>query len=181
METQISSKYINDFLYFVITPDQENNNGDIICSSGVNVTRFTPITKGRHNPMSNPAIRGLQLTQYDIMALAREKGTVAKPKRGYREKGLPPTDERWCSECITIKNPPASFPEELIKHCVIELLNKINLASSRGAKMPDKLPGPDELQQFLEALCDEYSKEEGKFFKYSKKRVNFIYTERRAV
>jgi hypothetical protein len=131
--------------------------------------------------MSNPAIRGLQLIQYDIMALALKHGTVAKPKRGYREKGVPPTKEQWCSECTIIKNPPASFPEELIHHCVIELLNKINLASSRGAKMPDKLPGSDELQQFLEELCDKYSKEEGKFFNYSKKKVNFIYTQRRAV
>jgi len=47
--------------------------------------------------------------------------------------------------------------------------------------MPDKLPGSDELQQFLEALCDEYSKEESKFYTYSKKKVNFIYSQRRAV
>ncbi len=131
--------------------------------------------------MQNPAIRGLQLIQYDIMALALEHGTVARPKRGYREKGVPPTDEFWSTECIIIKNPPASFPEELINRCVIELLKKINLSSSRGATMPDKLPGSDELQQFLESLCDEYSKEEVNFYNYSKKRVNFIYTQRRAV
>jgi len=64
---------------------------------------------------------------------------------------------------------------------VIELLKKINLSSSRGAIMPDKLPGSDELQQFLVALCDEYSKEESKFYTYSKKKVNFIYSQRRAV
>jgi hypothetical protein len=181
METQILSKYINDFLYFVITPDQESANGDIICSSGVNVDRFSPITKGRHKPMQNPAIRGLQLLQYDIMALALEHGTVARPKRGYREKGVPPTEELWVSECTIIKNPPASFPDELINRCVIELLNKINQSSSRGATIPDTLPGSDELQQFLEALCDEYSKEEGTFFTYSKKGVNFIYSQRSAV
>ena len=62
MKTEQARTYVNDFLYFVIKPDQE----DLICCSGVNVDRFTPITKGRHNPMSNPAIRGLQLIQYDM-------------------------------------------------------------------------------------------------------------------
>ncbi|GBE03825.1 hypothetical protein BMS3Abin09_00748 [bacterium BMS3Abin09] len=80
MKTEQARTYVNDFLYFVIKPDQE----DLICCSGVNVDRFTPITKGRHNPMSNPAIRGLQLIQYDIMALALKNGTTAKPVQGYR-------------------------------------------------------------------------------------------------
>ena len=93
MKTEQSREYVNDFLYFVIKPDQESTNGDLICYSGVNVDRFTPITRGRHNPMANPAIRGLQLIQYDIMALALKNGATAKPNQGYRSEGIPPTRE----------------------------------------------------------------------------------------
>ena len=157
MKTQLSREYINDFLYFVIKPDEDSANGDLICFSGVNVERFTPITKGRHNPMSNPAVRGLQLIQYDIMALALEYGTTAKTIRGYKGKGLPPTKELWSTECLLIKKAPPSLPDRILNHSVVELLKKIDLASTRGATLPDKLLGPDELQVFIESMCNEYA------------------------
>ncbi len=156
MNTEQPRKYVNDFLYFVITPDENSDDGDLICCSGVNVDRFTPITKGRHNPMSNCAVRGLQLIQYDIMALALKNGTTAKPVRGYKGRGLPPTDEIWSTESLLIKNAPPSLPDEIINNCVVELLKKIDRAGTRGTRLPDKLLGPDELQAFIESLCDEY-------------------------
>jgi hypothetical protein len=157
MKTQLSREYINDFLYFVIKSDENSANGDLICCSGVNVDRFTPITKGRHNPMSNPAIRGLQLIQYDIMALALENGTTAKTIRRYKGKGLPPTEEIWSTECLLIKNAPPSLPDRILNHSVVELLKKIDMASTRGATLPDKLLSPDELQVFIESMCNEYA------------------------
>ncbi len=157
MNTQVSREYINDFLYFVIKPDENSSSGDLLCYSGVNIDRFTPITKGRHNPMSNPAIRGLQLIQYDIMALAIENGAIATPVRGYKGKGLPPTDEIWSTGCLLIKSAPPSFPDRILNHSVVEIMKKIDLASTRGAAMPDKLLGPDELQVFLESMCNEYA------------------------
>lgn len=157
MKTQLSREYINDFLYFVIRPDENSANGDLVCYSGVNVDRFTPITKGRHNPMSNPAIRGLQLIQYDIMALAIENGTTAYTLRGYKGKGLPPTEDIWSTECLLIKNAPPSFSDRILDHSVVEILKKIDLASTRGATLPDILLGPDVLQVFLESMCNEYA------------------------
>lgn len=157
MKTQLTREYINDFVYFVIKPDENSSNGDLICFSGVNVDRFTPITKGRHNPMSNPAIRGLQLIQYDIMALALENGTAAKTIRGYRGKGLPPTEETWSTECLLIKNAPPSLPDRILNHSVVELLRKIDRASMRRVTLPDKLLSPDELQLFIESMCNEYA------------------------
>jgi len=155
--TKLSREYINDFLYFVIKPDENGKEGDLICFSGVNVDRFTPITKGRHNPMSNPAIRGLQLTQYDIMAIALENGTTAKTIRGYRGKGLPPTKEIWSTECLAIKNAPTSLPDKIINHAVVEILKKIDLASTLEETMPDTLLSPHELQLFIESLCNKYA------------------------
>lgn len=157
MKTQLSHEYLNDFLYFVIRPDENSTNGDLICCSGVNVNRFTPITKGRHNPMSNPAIRGLQLIQYDIMALAIEHGTSAKPIHGYKCNELPPTEEIWSTECLIIENPPPSLADRILNHSVLELLRKIDRASMLGATLPDKLLRPDELQVFLKSMCDEYA------------------------
>ena len=157
MKTQLSREYINDFLYFVIKPDENIDPGDLICCSGVNVDRFTPITKGRHNPMSNPAIRGLQLIQYDIMALALKTGTTAKTIRGYKGKGLPPTEELWSTECLLMKNVPPSLPDMILNHSVVELLNKIDFASTRGTTLPDKLLSPHELQVFIESICNAYA------------------------
>ena len=156
MNTQQPRKYVNDFLYFVFTPDENGDNGDLICCSGVNVERFAPITKGRHNPMSNCATRGLQLIQYDIMALALKNGAIAKPIQGYKGSGLPPTDEIWSTESLLIKNAPPSLPDKIINHCVVELLKKIDRASTRGTILPDKILSPDELQAYIESLCDEY-------------------------
>ncbi|MEN8264778.1 MAG: hypothetical protein ABFR82_15100 [Nitrospirota bacterium] len=157
MKRQLSSEYINDFLYFVIKPDEKSANGDLICCSGVNVDRFTPITQGRHNPMSNPAMRGLQLIQYDIMALALANGATAKTIPGYKDKALPPTAEIWSTDCLRIKNAPPSLPEKIINHSVVELLNKIDLASRREATLPDNLLSPDELQLFIESMCSKYA------------------------
>lgn len=155
MKAEQSHAYVNDFLYFVIKTDEESDSGDLICYSGVNVDRFTPITKGRHNPMSNPAIRGLQLIQYDIMALALKSGTNAKPIQGYRDKELPPTREIWSADCLRIENAPSSLPDIIIKHCVVELLKKIDKACTLEAALPDTLLSPAELQVFLESMCDE--------------------------
>ncbi len=157
MKTQLLREYVNDFLYFVIKPDENSTTGDLVCYSGVNAERFTPITQGRHNPMSNPAVRGLQLIQYDIMALALQEGTIAQPMRGCQGKGLPPTDEVWSTGSLLIKNAPPALPDIIVNHCVVELLKKIDMASTRQAALPDTLLGPDELQLFIESLCSKYA------------------------
>lgn len=158
IHTQKSYDYKNDFLYFIIRPDEETE-GTFLCCSGVNVDRFTPITKGRHNPMSNPAIRGLQLIQYDIMALVLANGATSKVVGGSRCAGIVPTKELWSSEGLLIMGADSSLPDKIIKHSVIELLKKIDKAIMLGAHMPDTLLEPDQLQAFLETLCRQYAKQ----------------------
>ena len=153
MKREQSRAYINDFLYFVIKQDKDA----LICYSGVNVDRFTPITKGRHNTMANPAIRGLQLIQYDIMALALKRGTNAKPFSGSRDSSLPPTREFWATDCLRIKNAPLSFADTIIDHCVVELLNKIDKGCTLEAALPDTVLSSEKLQTFIESLCDKYT------------------------
>ena len=46
-------EYINDFLYFVLRSDEKRGPNTLLYCSGVNVSRFSPITKGRHGIGSN--------------------------------------------------------------------------------------------------------------------------------
>lgn len=158
IHTQNSYEYKNDFLYFIITPDEDTEGAFLFCS-GVNVDRFLPITKGRHNPMSNPAIRGLQLIQYDIMALVIANGATSKVVGGSKCTGMVPSKELWSREGLLIMGGDSSLPDKIIKHSVVELLKKIDKAIMLGASMPDTLLGPDELQVFLETLCRQYAKQ----------------------
>lgn len=147
-------KYANDFLYFVIKP-AETFSGFIYCS-GVNVTKFLPLTEGRHGQGSNPAVRGLQLVRAGIMNMALSKGGKAKRYNGNGCADLAPTEDTWYTERLIIENVPQAFSEEAIRYLVTNLLKKIANALRLEDRMPDELLNPDELQGFIEKLCNKY-------------------------
>lgn len=150
-------KYINDFLYFVFNPEYGGKRDTLLYCSGINIDRFLPITKGRHRPMSNPAIRGLQLVNLGVRSLALSNGATPVAVRGTNDcLGIGAPGSAWSTERLLIKNAPGSLPGRIINYCVIELLKKIDRAIILGADMPDKLLGPEELQVFLEGLCLKY-------------------------
>lgn len=131
----------------------------MIYCSGVNVVRFLPITKGRHRPMSNPAIRGLQLVNLGVRALALSRGATPKSVRGNECKGIAPTKDIWNTELLMIKNASESLPDEIINYCVVNLLKKIFKAICLPeVELPDTLLTPDELQVFIENLCSQYAR-----------------------
>ncbi|MBZ0158013.1 MAG: hypothetical protein K8I29_17590 [Alphaproteobacteria bacterium] len=150
-----TSEYINDFLFFVVKPDQSREKGVYTYCSGANLYRFLPITKGRHGLASNSALRGLQLVNLGIRNMAREKGITIKPLRG-NCAGIAAGGDGWYSELLLIENAPESFPEEIITYGAITLLKKILKACMLQDPVPDTLPGPEELQRFIEGLCDKY-------------------------
>jgi hypothetical protein len=153
---QDSTEYINAFLYFVVRPDKRNGEDLLIYCSGVNVSRFSPITKGRHGIGSNPSVRGLQLVNHGVRALALSKGATPRAIRGDNCAGIAPTMDTWYTELLLIENAPASFPDELINYCVITLLRKIFNACMLEPQLPGSLLKPDELQLFIETLCSKY-------------------------
>jgi len=155
MNTQQSHKYKNDFLYFVMRPDESRGKGALIYCSGVNVVRFSPITKGRHG-IGNPSVRGLQLVNLGVRALALSKGATPKALRGNDCAGIAPAHDTWYTELLLIENASMSFPDEMINYCVINLLKKIFNACMLEVQLPEKLLTPDELQDFLEPLCRKY-------------------------
>lgn len=158
MNTQKTYAYINDFLFFVVRPDENRVKEALLCCSGVNIELFSPLTKGRHGLSSNPAIRGLQIIKHGISALALSKGATPKTIRGNDCAGIAPTKDTWYTELLLIENAPESFPDEIIKYGVISLLESVFKACRLELHLPDKLLEPDELQEFIEIQCRKYAK-----------------------
>lgn len=156
MNVRKSYEYKNDFLYFVLRPDNSRGEGDYIYCSGVDLYSFLPITKGRHRPMSNPAMRGLQLVNLGVRSMVLSKGGTSRALLGNRCEGIVPIKNGWYKELLMIENVPESFPDEMIEYCVVELLRKFDRAIMLEAELPDKLLSPEGLQLFLEQMCTEY-------------------------
>ena len=154
MNTQKSYEYINDFLYFAFRPYENGGKGTFIYCSGVELFRFLPITKGRHRPMSNPVTRGLQLVNFEARAMALSKGATPKAIKGEHCSGIVPPSNGWYKEMLLIENAPDSLPDEIISHCVVQLMKKTFRAMGMmEIELPDQLLKPDELQVFIEGLC----------------------------
>lgn len=149
-------EYINDFLFFVIRPEKRNGKDILVCCSGVNVSLFGPIHKGRHGIGSSPVVRGLQLVNHEVRKMAISKGATPVTIKGNHCAGIAPTMDTWYSDVLTIENAPGSFADEIIEYCVPGLLKKIFKATVRPLQLPGKLPKPRDLQVFLEAECGKY-------------------------
>ncbi|MBI5665570.1 MAG: hypothetical protein HZC49_10880 [Nitrospirae bacterium] len=156
MSGRKSYKYINDFLFFVLIPDESMGKDAYLYCSGINIDRFLPITRGRHRPMSNPAIRGLQLVNVGVRALALANGATPMTLQGSECPGVDISRDSWSVERLLIKNAPGSLPDEIIRYCALELLKKIDKAIMLGAILPDKFLEADGLQLFIEAMCAKY-------------------------
>jgi hypothetical protein len=148
-------EYINDFLYFAVWPDDSRGKDALLYCSGVNLDRFSPLTKGRHGLASNPAIRGLQLVKHAISALALSKGAIPKFIRGNDCAGIAPTEETWFTELLLIEKASDLPPGDILNFAVRSLLEKVFTGLRLEHRRPDKLLGPRDLQKFFETLCRE--------------------------
>jgi len=155
MTTKKSYEYINDFMYFAFRPDENRGKGTFIYCSGVDLFRFLPITKGRHRAMSNPVLRGLQLVNLEARAIALSEEAIPKTIKGDFCSGIVPPSNGWYKEMLLIENAPSSLPDRIIGHCVVHLLKKTFRAMGMmEIELPDNLLKPDELQVFIESLCN---------------------------
>ena len=152
----MSIRYINDFLYFVTRPDTHKGKDVLIYCSGVNVSRFTPITRGRHGIGSSPVVRGLQLVNLGVRDLALSRGATPRALRENECEGIVPTKDTWYTERLLIENAQESFPDEMLDYCVHNLLKKIFKASMREVQLAETLLRADELQLFIETQCRKY-------------------------
>jgi hypothetical protein len=146
-------QYVNDFLYFVVRPENRGDKDVLIMCSGVNLTRFSPITKNRYGIGGNPILSGLQLVKYDVCSLAMSRGAVPRDIWGYHCDGIAPTQEAWYAEPLQIENADHLSPEEIISFGVRNMLQRVIACTRLGYQVPDKLPEPAELQEYLEDIC----------------------------
>jgi len=153
MSSRERINYITDAVFFVVIPVGK---GVSYCS-GVNISRFLPVTRGRHKAMSNPAVRGLQLVNLEIRSLAIQSGATTHTLTLNECMGIAPTDDIWYTESILIENPPVGFEKRIIEYGVVNLLKKINKAIMLGADMPEEPLSPQELSEFIDDLCRRYS------------------------
>ena len=156
MKTRNSYEYINGFMYFVFRPVEGMGERAFIYCSGVELFRFLPITKGRHRPMSNPVMRGLQLVNVEARALALSRGATPRAIKGDYCNGIVPASNGWYKEMLLMENAPDSMPDEIISHCVVNLLKKTFRAMGMmEIELPETLLRPDELQELIVNLCSE--------------------------
>jgi hypothetical protein len=156
MTAQNSHEYINDFLYFIFTPDRSRDKGTYIYCSGFDFERFLPITKGRHRACANPVRRGLQFTNLGITSIALSKDATLKKIKGGLCKGVVPIEGSWVREIMLLENADELMLDVMIDYAVKNILQKMKNSLQLDDELPDKLLPPDELQHFLESLCNKY-------------------------
>lgn len=152
-EIVTKKEYVNDFLYFVVRSEVREDKEVLILCSGVNLTRFSPITKNRYGIGGNPILSGLQLVKYDLCSLALSRGATPKDIWGYHCNGIAPTREAWYAEPLQLENAGSLTPEEIVSFGVRNLLQRVISCSRPGYELPETLPSPAELQTYLEELC----------------------------
>ena len=146
-------EFKNDYFYFVVRSEKKDGKDVLIYCSGINVTRFLPMMKGRLGLGSNPIVSGLQLVKYDLCTLAHAKGAL--PREHYCNigcAGIAPTKEGWYTEPLLIENPGDMTPEGVVGFAVKGIVKRINATSLTDAKIADGL-SPADLQKQLEILC----------------------------
>lgn len=147
-------EYINDFMYFVIRPIDEKRH--IYCS-GVNITKFSPITKGRHRLGQNPVVKGLQTLNNDIRALIIEsKATPETIKNLFCQQIKPLKDDVWYTESFLIHNYSFELGEKIKHFAPIELLRKMFRAMLMNEVLPEK-DSSEDVQAYLYNLSKKLS------------------------
>ncbi|MBF0540128.1 MAG: hypothetical protein HQK91_01595 [Nitrospirae bacterium] len=148
--------YVNDFIFSRIKFEQE---GLIYCL-GINLTKFLPITAGKHGLASNPALKGLQITNHKVRALVISSGAVPKTGKGMDCTGIAPTADTWYSELIIIENAPEGFAQELFEFSIVSLVKRVVKMCIFSIDMPDKLMPKEELEAMLEDIMKKHGRTE---------------------
>ncbi len=149
--TVIEMKYMNDFMFFVIKPLEGTSH--IYCS-GVNITRFAALTKGRHRLGQNPVEKGLQSLNNDIRALVISNNSTPETKKilSCREF-IPLKNELWYAESFLIHNYTNTLGEKIMQTAPFELLRKMFKAMLLNESVPENL-NPLELQNYLQNIIE---------------------------
>lgn len=150
--------YKNDYFHCIFTQEETSLPDTIIYCSGVNITRFLPITRGRHRLGQNPAEKGLQIVNLDVRSLALAAGATPKACRSTACRGHVTPHEIWYTEQFSIQKTTKSLPDQIISCVAVGLPMSI----LKACMLTDVISGtplePEKLQEFLDSLCLKYGR-----------------------
>ncbi|HSW62926.1 MAG TPA: hypothetical protein VLH56_06430 [Dissulfurispiraceae bacterium] len=158
----ITFEYINKFMYFIVSTADEGPDGSWLYCSGVSMSQFVSITRGRHGLASNPAMRGLQLNDLHMRRQLHENGAQTKNVKGNPCDLLVPKTGDWYRQLLFIDNATEELVREVAAARPAELVRSIFSACMVQDSIPPSASFSSvEMEDFLAALCDEYSKQAG--------------------
>lgn len=153
--------YSNKFMYFIFGKDESNTASWLYCS-GVSMPQFLPITRGRHGLASNPAMRGLQLTDLDLRKELNARGGHTASVKGNPCGQHVPKEGDWYRQLLFVNDADEQVVKELVSQCPLKLVRSIFQACGvTDVVLPAVAQSPEELESLLSGICKEYSKQSG--------------------
>ncbi len=151
-------EYVNRFMYFIV---RETESAWLYCS-GVSMPQFLPITRGRHGLASNPAMRGLQLSDLHLRQQLHENGAQTSNVKGNPCDIHVPKSGDWYRQLLFIDDAGEELVRKLAAACPERLVGSIFSA----CLVPDSIPlaakfSAAEMESFLLDVCEEYRKQSG--------------------
>lgn len=148
-------------MYFLLCPRPEGAMSWLYCS-GVSSSRFLPITRGRHGLASNPAMRGLQLTDLHLRKECNDHGARTSSVKGNPCDVHVPKGGDWYRQLLFIDDASAEVVEKLVSQCPVTLVGSIFQACMvSDYSVPAVTPPAEEFERFLEDVCAVYSRQAG--------------------
>lgn len=153
--------YSNKFMYFIFGKCDSNSSSWLYCS-GVSMPEFLPISRGRHGLASNPAMRGLQLTDINLQKELRDRGVQTSRVKGNPCGQHVPQGGNWYRQLLSINNADELVVKESVDRCPLNLVKSIfQSCLVTDVVLPAGSPSADELERFLVAVCEKYNKQAG--------------------
>ncbi len=154
-------RYNNKFMYFILSRDESSADSWLYCS-GVSMSQFLPITRGRHGLASNPAMRGLQIVDMNLSRDLTDRGAKISAVKGNPCDPLVPKTGDWYRQFLLIGNADGDMVSELAGRGPLELVKSIFKACMiSDIAIPDAVPSAEEFEAFLSDVCEKYSKQSG--------------------
>ncbi len=152
--------YSNKFMYFIFCKD-ETDPASLLYCSGVSMSQFLPITKGRHGLASNPAMRGLQITDLNLQKELHDRGARTAGVKGNPCDQQVPKGGDWYRQLLFINGADVKVVKELGSQCPLHLVQSVFKACMITDIELPVAASAEEFEKFLSAICEEYRKQSG--------------------
>ena len=153
--------YSNKFMYFIFGKDKANPSTWLYCS-GVSMPQFLPITRGRHGLASNPAMRGLQITDLNFRKELHDRGAHTLSVKGNPCGPHVPQVGDWYRQLLFIIDAEEHTVKELLDHCPLKLVSSIFQACMvTDFVLPAVAPNAEEFEKLLDTVCERYNSQSG--------------------